>query len=160
MRSVTSCGHTFCYSCANRWLRQAHSCAICRQPANALDIRPNVAIGTIVRRIRIRCQNDGCTAVVHFGEAQTHQNKCGFAKIECQFPNCSVAMLRGDIGAHEESCPHRIHKCDNCEIHMVFADLMQHEHDCIQYLEDHLQKLKAELAALRTENNQLQQESM
>lgn len=61
---------------------------------------------------------NGCTASLTRGIAQQHEEKCGYAFVQCKYNATQCGnILRKDLEEHLLKCPYRFVKCpqEGCE---------------------------------------------
>ena len=68
------------------------------------------------------CRWKGCV-----GELAAHLGECGWEPVACPNEGCTESPLRRALALHEETCKHRMFKCDRCFEQMTFRALTKHE---------------------------------
>ncbi|XP_075159002.1 TNF-receptor-associated factor 6 [Haematobia irritans] len=118
---LTSCGHLFCKSCLNSWLRnKSQLCPMDNKKITEKDIFPDNFTKREIEQIQLKCPNIklGCDFISSPLEMQRHkyncpyrsdeeptEEKCPFASIKCEFvgrpeTNALEMHLKEDMPHH------------------------------------------------------------
>lgn len=96
---LTSCGHRFCKSCLNSWLRnKSQWCPMDNKKIADKDIFPDNFTRREIEQIQLKCPNHklGCDYIASPLEMERHKQNCPY---------------RGDDEPAEEKCPFASIKC-------------------------------------------------
>ncbi|XP_064389728.1 TNF receptor-associated factor 5-like [Halichondria panicea] len=111
------CGQHFCKACIEKWIirKKKSICPQCRaENFNKIVSQP------IIREIKelgVYCANDnnGCKAVIIYGDFQKHVDECLFGGVECTNDCGTGGLLRKNLQRHcKQKCPNRIVHCELC----------------------------------------------
>lgn len=119
---LTSCGHRFCKSCLNSWLRNHNQCCPLdnKQLSSEIDIFPDNYTRREIDQIKFKCPNSplGCAVVASPLDVDKHlptcpyrrakdmlDEKCPFSTIKCDFvgraeTNALEEHLKDDMPHH------------------------------------------------------------
>lgn len=103
---LTPCGHTFCLSCLNTWLRKpaTNTCPECRSPMSYDDAKPVLALRNLINGFEVECENNprGCKVIVKLDRLKTHMDTCGYYAVDCA--GCGGTMNRYELASHQMNC--------------------------------------------------------
>ncbi|XP_065826001.1 E3 ubiquitin-protein ligase TRAF7-like isoform X2 [Oscarella lobularis] len=124
---ITTCGHTFCRSCAT--VKQFDKCPMddCKLSVVVSNIAISDQIGELLIFCKYGCKPsgiegkfvqdpNGCPVQLKISNRQEHERQCQFAPIQCPNSLHCLAMLKGDLEAHlaiceQTPCPHGKYGC-------------------------------------------------
>ena len=109
--SLTSCGHTFCETCAAITVASKPQCPKCRRSVGEDNMIPCFALNDIIGNMMIRCTNSSnenedrkCEWKGKLSSLKEHVTKdCKWEVISCLTPECPFRCARKDMEAHEKA---------------------------------------------------------
>ncbi|XP_057299205.1 TNF receptor-associated factor 4-like isoform X2 [Hydractinia symbiolongicarpus] len=75
-----------------------------------------------------------CDLTFFRSQFQDHlQKKCGFQLVCCTFKPCEEKMEQRKLKSHEEKCPHKLQKCQYCNLTFLRSQIQDHHSKCDRY---------------------------
>ncbi|XP_077986525.1 TNF receptor-associated factor 2-like isoform X2 [Glandiceps talaboti] len=98
-------------------------------------VYPDKAIERELKKLRIRCPNDGCNWLGGYQEYdQEHASSCPMELIKCLNTGCSIRLPRGRLADHlENECAVRMTTCQYCGDTLSYNQLKAHYKTCLKY---------------------------
>ena len=119
------CGHTMCYSCADKWGERNNSCPQCRE--SPLEIAVDTHTKRHISSLTVYCTHykSGCEWKGSFNTVRDHLSEdCPYEEVECENDGCTRSIERRYLPEHmDEECSMRIVECPCCKD----DDLTYHE---------------------------------
>jgi hypothetical protein len=100
---LKNCGHSFCKSCINKWLKKKKDCPCCRKIVALKDIIPlrkEKLDGFEGLIIRCHFASSGCDSHMALREMESHLKNCHFRKVECE-EGCGKEIRIKDVPEHK-----------------------------------------------------------
>lgn len=122
LRSLKSCGHTYCLPCITEWFRRSKTCPACRSPQST-DPQPLPSMmGHLFEVVRSSCPLQ-----------------------------CGAVLLMSNLDAHMTAqCPERPVTCSGCESELRATEVSKHStEDCNEALRTKLASERSRLRAIR-----------
>ena len=159
------CGHNFCYNCIT-----TYDCPFgCK---NKKIIKSSNSIYNLLKGIKFKCLNIGCTDIIEYSEVEEHINECPYQKIKCINKGCNQIVIRKDIINHSmNECDFCWKKCKFCGRIFIKKEIKQHENNCDLIiknkvensnndnnkigLEEHLKRLSTNINEIINDNKKL-----
>ena len=150
----TRCGHVFCHSCLEMWLRTCDACPECRAPTATKHIVPDRLVNSLVSNLRIFCRfrKDGCAWQGTSGDLTRHLSRdCPCVTVCCPNEGCETELPRRSLWKHMTECNQCLVDCPWGCGKVPAASIEQHKAECLM----EPRKLLAALHRLQNENQRL-----
>ena len=124
---ATSCGHTFCKDCINKYISLNSNCCPIDGKMISSELIDIVLVRSILERHDIYCTNKkkGCDWIGKYKEQPFHKQKdCPKEFISCSFEGCTVKIMREVENSHKENCNFKTTQCEFCNNVVI-----QHKYD-------------------------------
>ena len=127
-------GHTLCSKCLNRAIGTGNrTCPVDRSYLGIWEPSRNRAVHAVIQKMTIKCPNSfeaegiGCDWTGPLETAENHSRNCGMTIVKCPNLGCTVKVYQYEIIVHEEKCPHRQTRCEQChnDFKVVFREAHQ-----------------------------------
>ncbi|XP_037935712.1 TNF receptor-associated factor 6 [Teleopsis dalmanni] len=119
---LTSCGHRFCKSCLNEWLRNHNQCCpLDNEKLSADRIFPDNFTRREIEQIKFKCPNSphGCEVIASPIEVDRHLPTCRYRRQqESTEEKCPFAIVKCDFIARAETNAIEEHIKDNMPHHL------------------------------------------
>ena len=108
--------HHFCEKCITGHLARSRKCPLCQKYLSVKCLKkPSRYIQNNLDVLDISCENEGCQAVIHLGELESHIKNCDHSLITCTNHGCNLQVKRKDKECHEQlKCNFRVIQCAEC----------------------------------------------
>lgn len=114
-------GHTLCSKCLNRAISTGNrTCPVDRSYLGIREPSRNRAVHAMIQKLIIKCPNSfeaegiGCDWTGPLETAESHSRDCGMKMVKCPNLGCTVKVYQYEITVHQEKCPHRQTRCEQC----------------------------------------------
>lgn len=127
---VTSCGHIFCCSCINLWLKKSDLCPLCRQyiRKHSLKYADNSALCNQLDELSVKCL---LCKTIHIKRKYFHfhlEDQCPNMIISCPMNSskCSWKGYRTELAAHQLICQHQQHRSIKMKFHRLKIETLSY----------------------------------
>eukprot|EP00794_Sanderia_malayensis_P008900 gene8900-9851_t len=142
---ITSCGHTFCRSCASSKNYEICPTDKCKLSVVVANLAVHEQIGELFIHCKYGCRpaasgipgefeidTEGCPMEVKYGSRRDHEVTCQYAPIHCPNSSHCPTMLKMHLEEHLESCQHLScpHASYNCGFKGTDQQLEEHLNEC------------------------------
>jgi hypothetical protein len=102
----SQCGHTFCQSCIEKWLKNSSSCPTCRHEVTITDYTPVKTRIVLNQLSRLRMKCNSCEQI-NIDDRNKHEEICLKKIIKCTSSdlNCQWTGKREELNLHLTTCP-------------------------------------------------------
>uniref|UniRef100_UPI003AAC1286 RING finger protein 151 n=1 Tax=Centroberyx gerrardi TaxID=166262 RepID=UPI003AAC1286 len=76
-----TCSHVFCKSCILEWIKRQETCPCCRRPISTSLLVVMCKLNKAISRLKVKCQNAGCSATFPLSGEFLHRSSCLFQKL-------------------------------------------------------------------------------
>ena len=102
------CGHNFCFNCI-----YSTNCPYgCKDKKIS---KASLSLNNILKNIKFKCPNFGCTETLDYIEAENHIKECPYQKRKCERKECNEIISQKNILNHKNN------ESDNSEIKLKFC---------------------------------------
>lgn len=134
-------GHLFCLTCITKCLSKNPECPSCRCRLTEEALARSLFVERHIRNLKVFCKyhfkwseeakdweedEQGCPHVLTLETRVTHEQKCGFAPVNCKYSPLCGKQRRMSLDAHEVSCPFRPLECTHCKKDIQFCNMEDH----------------------------------
>ncbi|KAK8779400.1 hypothetical protein V5799_019260, partial [Amblyomma americanum] len=137
------CRHVFCRRCITEWARKNNSCPVCRKRAISAFMPALPLIQNMVRHLKVKCRNTGCSARVPAESYANHVSMCEFQEVGCPNEVCEHRCPRRALDAHLKQCPLRQVTCEKGCGQVLTQDRLD-GHNCLDELKRKLDEASSE----------------
>ncbi|CAB1313114.1 unnamed protein product [Coregonus sp. 'balchen'] len=154
-----ACNHVFCKTCILQWLRRQETCPCCRNTISPSFMFVMYKLSKTISRLRIKCNNEGCSATFPLSEEFLHSSSCQFQRVPCPHQGCGSLVPRSTLEVHSQHCQHWSQLCPmGCGT--LLTQSTQPQHNCFrqlrQQVEAQRQSHRAIASALRRKIGRMQ----
>jgi len=123
------CGHTYCSTCIDAWIKINNTCPVCKTCFNPDEKHYSKKIDNIIKKLKVGCQY--CEWNGEYYDYNEHKNlentakRCPMMRVTCN--KCDTAMKSSDMKEHNNTiCSFRNVSCEKCLSLIVFSEREQH----------------------------------
>ncbi|KAJ7984703.1 hypothetical protein DPEC_G00357500 [Dallia pectoralis] len=154
-----ACNHVFCKTCILQWLRRQETCPCCRKPINPSCMFVMYGLSKTISRLRIKCNNEGCSATFPLSEEFLHSSTCRFQWVPCPHQGCGSVVPRSALEVHSQHGEPWSQLCSlGCGT--LLTQTTQPQHNCYRQLRQQVaaqrQSHRAIASALRRKMRRMQ----
>ncbi|KAM3859845.1 RING finger protein 151 [Diretmus argenteus] len=122
-----ACSHVFCKSCILEWIKRSETCPCCRSPISTSLMVVMCKLSKAISRLKVKCQNVGCSATFPLSEEYLHTSSCLFQKLPCPHQGCDLQVPRHQLESHARCCQQGSLLCPmGCGTQLTPAQRPQH----------------------------------
>ena len=90
-------------------------CPLCKKCIPGNDpLNINYILHDITSKLQVYCTNEGCHWTGTYDGTEHHANRCERVKVECQNNGCTDVIQGGDMASHLLECPKQEMRCMDC----------------------------------------------
>ncbi|XP_071370219.1 RING finger protein 151-like [Centroberyx affinis] len=100
-----TCSHVFCKSCILEWMKRQETCPCCRRPISTSLLVVMCKLNKAISRLKVKCQNAGCSATFPLSGEFLHRSSCLFQKLPAQAQAQVQVQAQAQAQAQARLCP-------------------------------------------------------
>ena len=123
-KDCEECGHSYCNECISKL-----NCPFgCKKKSIK---NTSVGIINLLKNIKFKCQNDGCTSIIPYDEVKNHDLNCEYQKVQCSNKRCKKKIIKYQLENHiKNECKYSLIKCKYCKSEYFRKEINEHEKLC------------------------------
>ena len=87
-------------------------CPLCKKCIPSIEpLNINYILHDITSKLQVYCTNEGCHWTGTYDGTEHHANRCERVRVECENNGCTDVLQRGDMASHLLECPKQEMRC-------------------------------------------------
>ena len=123
-KDCEECGHSYCNECISKL-----NCPFgCKKKSLK---NTSVGIINLLKNIKFKCLNEGCTCIIPYDEVKNHDLNCEYQKVKCTNNRCKKKIIKCQLENHiKTECKYSLIKCKYCKGEYFRKEIDKHEKLC------------------------------
>jgi hypothetical protein len=129
-RECSTCNSVFCKKCIRTWETYKEICP--NKCENFLPRKMNRKLREILNRIKVNCNNIGCSKSSEYHDYYKHLDSCDFGFYLCASYGCQYKSIKQKVIKHHETCQYVKEDCNRCHLSYYRNELSEHQDLCLE----------------------------